>query len=240
MINIANREERIKILRDKFEFTGPINFDENDQLILPRDLFCSKTITSFEGGPDIICGDLYCNDNKNITSLEHSPVQIGGSFICKNCNNLTSLEGAPKLIYGGFDCSDNNLISLKGSPIKIGYYFDCSKNNLTSLVGAPKIVGTHFSCHDNYLTSLDGIPKEIHGDFSISVFHNTPLLKILGVTGIIDFVFYKNRTNIVTWTSDRVTVLEELFKKFYGKGVKGQLQCGIEMMRLGYGSNAKL
>ena len=106
-------------------------------------------------------------------------------------------------------------------------------NRLTSLIGSPIIVGGGFGCPFNNLTSLSGVPKKIDGVFSISVFPNTPLLKILDVVGIIRFKFYKKDTY------DHIHTLEDLFQENYGTK-NAIMKVGLEMIRIGYGSNAKL
>ena len=190
MNNITNREERIEVLRDKFKYTGPVEFNEKNQLIIP------------------------------------------GLFNCSN-NKLTSLEGAPDIVKSDFYCSNNELTSLKWAPHEVGGHFCCTYNQLTSLAYSPKIVGKGVSYYNNKLTSLHGIPKKIDGVFNISVFPNTPLLKILDVIGITKFTFYKKTTH------DHVQKLEDLFNKHYGTK-NAIMNVGLEMIQLGYGSNARL
>ena len=211
-MNRDNRKERIQILSDKFGYTGPVEFDENNQLVIPLDFICAdKNLTSLEGAPDIINGHFYCHDNA-----------------------LTDLSGGPRIVKGDIYFYNNKLISLIGAPNVVGGHFNCRNNKLTSLIGAPSIVGEGFYCAKNYLKSLTGIPTKINGPFVISVFPDTPLLKILNVTGIKEFRFFDKDTFNIN------DILCNLFSEFYRKGSRGQLQCGIEMMRLGYGSNAKL
>ena len=109
--------------------------------------------------------------------------------------------------------------------------FYCRNNQLTSLAGAPVKVGGYFDCRNNQLTSLEGIPRSINGIFSITVNATTPLLKILTVEGITEFYFLKHNTH------DRMPELESLFKEFYGRGARGRLLCGIEMLKMGYKRN---
>ena len=49
-----------------------------------------------------VTGYFHCPDN-NLTSLEGFPKSIGGDLYCYN-NNFTSLEGFPKSIGGTFVC----------------------------------------------------------------------------------------------------------------------------------------
>ena len=165
-----NREERIKVLRDKFKYNGSVEFDENDQLIVRN-----------------------------------------------------------------FDCSNSNLTSLEGGPVIVEVNFFCDKNKLTSLEGGPRKVGGDFVCDDNKLTSLTGIPIKINGNFFISVFPDTPLLKILDVIGITMFTFYQyDHTKF-----EKIRILTKLFKENYGTK-NAIMKVGLEMIQLGYGSNARL
>ena len=231
--NVPSFSKKVRLLRDKFKYKGPVEFNKKLQLVIPGDFDCSDTnLTSLEGSPDIVTGYYDCNRNK-LTSLEGAPKEVGGGFYCSD-NNLTSLKYSPT-IGGGFFCRGNKITSLVGVPKIIHGSFNCDANNLTSLEGAPKIVNGSFSCEENKLTSLTGIPIKINGRFIISVFPDTPILKLLGVSGVAKFVFFKPNEG-----DDNISILSDLFKKFYGGGVRGQLQCGIEMMRLGYGSNARL
>ena len=109
----------------------------------------------------------------------------------------------------------------------------CFGNNLTTLDGAPSIIKGWFECSGNNLVSLNGIPKSINGAFYIAVFPHTPLLKILNVPGINEFRFFKENSHI------SITELENIFNKYYGKK-NSILLAGFEMIRLGYGSNARL
>ena len=185
-----NREERIKVLHNKFNYTGPIEFDENNKVVISDDFY----------------GD---------------------------SNKLKSLIGGPEVVRGGFYCCYNQLTSLEGSPMTVGGEFICYSNKLTSLKGAPNMIGGSFDCSKNKLTSLDGIPKKINGEFSISIYPDTPLLKILDVIGITIFNFY------IKHTYNHIYVLEDLFKKYYGTK-NAIMKVGLEMIRLGYGSNARL
>ena len=212
----------------------------------------NNNILSLEGSPIYVGGVFSCNNNK-LTSLEGMSTKIvGGDFWCSN-NKLTSLKGSP-LVYGRYDCGDNNLSSLQGLPsTATGVFcsnnnltildsipthlrgdFWCNNNKLTSLKGSPPIVDGYFCCYDNKLLSLNGIPKKINGEFRISVGSNTPLLKILDVIGITSFGFYKEGKD-----GNHIPILVNLFKEHYGKK-NAIMKVGLEMIRLGYGSNARL
>ena len=230
---VANREERIEVLRDKFKYTGPVEFNEKNQLIIPGDFDCgNKFLESLDGCPDIVNGGFYCHHNR-LTSLRGGPKIVRDEFSC-SFNKLISLKYLPTTGYGVF-CNNNLLTSLEGAPRSINGHFDCNNNNLTSLLGAPKIVNGSFSCEDNKLTSLTGIPIKINGNFFISVFPDTPLLKILDVIGITMFTFYQyDHTKF-----EKIRILTKLFKENYGTK-NAIMKVGLEMIQLGYGSNARL
>ena len=207
--NTDSHQQRLQVLRDKFKYRGPAHFDQEDQLVVPGDFDCSS---------------------KQLTSLAGAPVKVGGYFDCSN-NQLTSLVGSPTAVGSSFLCYNNQLTSLAGAPTIVSGRFRCDNNPLTSLVGAPKKVGGYFWCYNNQLTSLEGIPRSINGGFVITVNATTPLLKILTVEGITRFYFYKPNSD------DRIPELESLFKEFYGRGARGRLLCGIEMLKMGYKRN---
>ena len=173
-----------------------------------------------------------CDDNK-LTSLEWAPISARG-FYCNN-NLLKSLKGASRFINSNFICNNNMLTSLEGAPRSINGHFDCNNNNLTSLLGAPKIVNGGFFCKDNKLTSLTGIPIKINGRFAISVFPDTPLLKILDVIGIKRLTFYQYNTT----EFEKIPILTKVFEENY-RTKNAIMKVGLEMIRLGYGSNARL
>jgi len=54
-------------------------------------------LTSLEGCPSKINGDLYCNNNQ-LTSLKGGPDYIDGNFVCVN-NKLKSLEFCPSIEF---------------------------------------------------------------------------------------------------------------------------------------------
>jgi len=225
-------EQRLQVLRDKFKYSGrTAEFDKQDQLVVRGNFNCTyNQLTSLAGAPTTVGGGFDCSGNQ-LTSLAGAPRIVGGGFFC-NYNQLTSLAGAPSKVGGGFYCRDNQLTSLAGAPTTVGGGFFCQNNKLTSLDGAPRTVGHFFNCSNNPLTSLNGIPQRIKGEFAITVNPGTPLLKILGVEGITEFYF-------VNTQRQQIPELQDLFKEFYGRGPRGQLLCGIEMIKMGYKSNAK-
>ena len=176
-----------------------------------------------------------CELKRNVERLPVKFSSVTGNFIIDN-KKLLSLEGSPIYVGGNFWCCNNKLTSLKGAPIHVGGHFWCRNNKFTSLAGAPSTVGGCFDSDSNKLLSLTGIPKIINGPFYINVYPHTPLLKILTVTGITEFYFYNNLTSSM---STILYVLSDLFKEHYGKK-NATMNVGLEMIRLGYGSNAKL
>ena len=173
--------------------------------------------------------------SKKVTIDDNGLISITG-----NCELIVSFKELPvkfKNIGGYFDCSSNILETLEGSPLYVQRYFNCSHNNLTTLNGAPLYIGGSFQCIDHNghripLTSLSGIPKTVCGKFVITVNSNTPLLKILSVVGLDYFSFYKPN-------GDEIVSLCRLFKEYYGTK-NAEMKVGLEMMKLGYGRNARL
>ena len=250
---LINKQKIMDTLLDNFKCYGEITIGNDERVYVAGDCSLVKLVNKFPVKFNIIEGNFSCSNN-NLTSLEDGPISIGGKFDCNNnylesldnspkyigrdfrCdhNKLISLRGAPKTIRGSFFCNDNKLSSLNGCPKYIGGSFDCGYNNLTSLEDGPITVGDYYNCSFNRIKSIIGAPQKINGSFIISVFPETPLLKLLNIEGVNNFIFSKLLTN------NDIVELENLFDEYYGKGIRGQLKCGIEMMRLGHGSNARL
>lgn len=128
-----------------------------------------KSITSLEGFPKFVDGELGIRDCKNLTSLKGCPESIGGRFILSGSPLITTLEGCPRNVGGSFDLSNLGLTDLKGSPHTTHGDFSCNGNkNLTSLEGAPDYVGGHFSFEDCDVRSLKYAPKFINGSIHLS------------------------------------------------------------------------
>ncbi len=62
-------------------------------------------LTSLEGIPEIIKGEVICSYN-NLTSLEYSPKIVEGDYNCRN-NKLKTLKSGKIIIKGCFNCLDN-------------------------------------------------------------------------------------------------------------------------------------
>ena len=178
-----------------------------------------------------VTGDFIISDN-SLTSLEGSPTYVGGDFDCSD-NKLTSLKGSPSIVDGMYNCDGTELVSLRGAPSKTGN-FSCFKNKLKTLDGAPSTINGWMDCGRNDLISLSGIPKSINGAFYITLYPKTPLLKILNIKGVDGFIIYYNDdSNTVNFE------LSGLFEKNY-RTKNAIMKVGLEMIQLGYGSNARL
>ena len=226
---MTNKREIARTLRQYFDYDGMLYIHDN-LVSIKGNCRLKKRVDQLPIKFETITGDFIINNN-SLTSLEGSPKNVGGNFDCRN-NNLTSLKGTPSIIGGIFRCDKNKLTSLHGAPYKTNS-FSCPRNNLTTLKGAPSVVKGWFDCGRNdTLISLDGIPKSVNGAFYITVYPNTPLLKILNVADINKFTFFD--------TNDYyIDSLGNLFKEHYGKK-NAIMKVGLEMIRLGYGSNARL
>ena len=176
--------------------------------------------------------------NKNFVYYNEAQINDSGIVTIDSCcvmksdSELTNFPFEFQKINGYFECNNTKLNTLKGSPKII--YGGCylSKCNLRSLRYSPQIIAGSFYVDDNPLISLDGIPKFIYGSFSITVHSYTPLLKILSVVGIDTFYFYD--------VNGRLMVnISQLFSKYY-ETKNAIMKVGLELIRLGYGNNARL
>ena len=221
----VDKKKILETLKIYFSYSGSEHID-NDGLVSITgncelvDLSITKLPVQF----DNIDMSFDCS-HSNIETLNGAPNYVGETFYCSSCK-LNTLVGAPTYVKKNFDCNSNNLISLDGCPSIIRGTFNCSYNNLTSLVGGPEYVNGHYYCFNNRLKNLSGLPKNLNGyRFYITVYPNIPLLKLLNIENA-EYQFFDEDGEIIN-------ELVDLFKEHYGKGAKGQLQCGIEMIRLG-------
>ena len=158
-----------------------------------------------------------------------------GIILISKVNQLPVKFGT---VYNGFSCYEAGLTTLEGSPSHVGGDFNCCRNNLTSLVGGPKTVKGYYNCNSNRFISLSGLPIKIDGGFYMTVFPDTPLLKLMRVVGIRKFNFTKTRDSNPLSLRDGhnafkdkdTLLLEEMFEKYYGEK-NGTLLLGIEMMK---------
>lgn len=146
-----------------------------------------------------------------------------GNFVCRG-SQLETLEGCPELVVGNFRC-DNNL--------------------LTTLVGGPKFVKGDYTCIDNSLQSLDGLPEEIDGQIILDYEENLPLIGLLLIKGVKDIAFYigsgggfqgPNHRKIVK----QINGVNEIMRKYLGKGKGAALACAAELIKAGFKGNARL
>lgn len=124
-------------------------------------------ITSLEGCPKVIYGNLDISHNKGLSSLEHCTNEIYGSFYCNDCN-LKSLEYGPKKVGTDYNCSNNPLYTLIGAPSHIAENFVATSCKLITLAGSPIFVGRDFFVTRNNLCSLYLSPALIKGDYVAS------------------------------------------------------------------------
>jgi hypothetical protein len=165
-----------------------------------------------------------CGDLNTLVSLEGAPREVHGPFRCQG-NLFKTLQHAPREVHGDFFCSGNRLEDLEGAPeIVLGDFF-CSKNQLRTLVGAPHKVQS-FWCRENPLENLNGLP-EIMQQCVLSYHENLPLLRTL----VADTIELDGAS----------TELQELMndKRWVGQGKKRAMMCAAELIRSGYGVNAK-
>jgi hypothetical protein len=177
-------------------------------------------------------GNFSCNMNK-LKSLAGAPQSVGGDFSCSNNRELESLAGAPQSVGGKFECNGNKLKSLAGAPQSVGGNFYCSRNKLKSLTGAPRVVGGDFWANDNKLKSLTGAPHLIDGKFLLTYADNLPLLPLLNISGVTEFVFWRDNEP----TNQDLSVI---LNRWANTGTRGMVPCAMEMIKAGYRSNAKL
>ena len=178
----------------------------------------------------------YFSYNGELTVNNTGLVSISGSCEFINTHNITTLPVNFEKIYGNFNCDSGNLTSLIGGPSIVGGSFDCSYNKLTSLEGAPIQVGGNFRCNNNNLTSLTGIPKTINGNISVTLGKNTPSLKLLTVNNVNLFEIYNDRGYYLTDLSD---LFHDLYHEIPNV-TKRVMTVYLEMIKLGYGLNARL
>ena len=231
-----NKDAICNLFLEHFTPIGMISVDDDGLVSVKGDCrLKNKSINKLPVKFKYVYGTFDCSKN-DLTTLEGSPYYVKKSFDCSN-NALNSLEGAPKIVDGGFICDNNHLTSLKWTPDNVGF-LSCYHNNLTSLDGAPSYINGYFEFSENKLKSLDGISKVINGSVFMTLYPYTPLLKLLTVKNIKNFHF---RERPVSSNQHRVKIisLETLFNKYYGTK-NAELKVGLEMMKLGYGSNARL
>ena len=109
---------------------GKYTINDDGSIDVDGDVVISnKRLTKIPFNFRNVSGGFDCTDNQ-LTSLEGAPTTVGGDvFDCSN-NKLTSLEGAPNSVSGGFYCYYNQLTSLDGaSNTTVGGDFSCYDND---------------------------------------------------------------------------------------------------------------
>ena len=171
-------------------------------------------------------------DEPGTVSINEGVVNVTGSVSCKlYINRIPVPFGSVK---GSFDCSGNVLVTLENSPRIVRGDYNIKDNSITNLKGAPQQIYGHFTLDYNYqLSSLQGLPKLITGSIVMDYIKNLPLLPLLSVRELraVNFVLGNS------WTNDD---LSDILNRYLGKGTRGMLSCAMEMIKAGYGSNARL
>jgi len=119
--------------------------------------FCPK-LTTLKGIPEYIGGNLKIEHTK-ITDLEYFPKYVGGDVIF-NENRLTSIKGMVKKVKGTFKLNkEKHLTSLEGGPVYVKRLLSLTgTDNLESYNGFPQ------NEPDNDWHGSDG-PSDIETDF---------------------------------------------------------------------------
>jgi hypothetical protein len=128
-------------------------------------------------------------------------------------------------VDGEFYASYKDLKTLTGFPRIVHEGMYLRENQLTNLIGAPDHVGGEFNILDNPLTSLEGLPSQIDQMVIVSYDVNLPLLRLIQVPHM----------KIL----DAPTKLDEIMRKYEGKGKHHILLCSNELKQAGFGSNAR-
>jgi hypothetical protein len=105
----------------------------------------------------------------NLTSLEGLPKTIEGNLSISFCKNLTSLKGIPEYIGGGLILEHTSVSNLEYFPKHVGKNVVLKSNKLTSLQGMVKRVEGEFKVNEEkYLKSLEGGPVYVGSFLSLS------------------------------------------------------------------------
>lgn len=216
--------------------------------------------------PTVENGVVSCTDSIRLkfqSELEKLPVEFFSIDVGFDVSNskLKSLEGCPKIVDGYFKAERTNITNLKGAPVTVNASFTCSNNSqLISLEGAPKYVGGNFSCDHTNIRNFRGVNMVVDGNFrcintSIEEFNaeylsikkklyltyheDIHLLGILKIKDLQNVTFIALDSDTDTSYDIEHTELTEILHKYLHTGTRGMLSCAIEMIKAGYGSNAK-
>ena len=172
-------------------------------------------------------------DVQLIADCDQMSVQFGrvmGDFDCAD-HGLTTLEGSPQHVVGKFSCNMNNLASLAHAPHHVDGVFDASYNNITHLTHMPTYVGASFWIYGNPLESLVGLDKldQIHGELWCTYSDQLPLLRSVLVRSM----------HLSDGDQDTPILLNDIIKKYVGKGKAHMLNLALELKQAGFEGNAK-
>lgn len=98
---------------------------------------CSQ-LTTLEGFPDYVYGNLEIGHNKKITSLEFAPKYVQGSFYCY-LKNIKSLKYAPNCIGGNFHVGGIAGMIIDYDGVIDGNF--CTWTNNVNIVNMPTVNG---------------------------------------------------------------------------------------------------
>ena len=169
-------------------------------------------------------------------SIENNLINYTGQINYMPKDNVKSTHKQPlqwNHVGADFMISATSLNTLEGSPNLVGGTFSCAKNNLQNLLHAPRVVMKNFNCSGNPLDSLEGLPSIVHGTVMVPDRANLPLLRLLEIKGCSKIEIRDKDGKIIE--SD----LSKILNKYLGQGRPGMLPCANEMLKAGYGSNAR-
>jgi len=141
----------------------PITFGTiTGDFVFPKYSFSepNTSLKSLKGFPRTIHGMFHIFDEDSpITSLEGGPEYVGGQVSLNNLKKLKSLKGAPTYIGRDFNSRNCRITSLEGLPNSLEGFLQVHGSNLTDLNGSPRDIGGAFYVYNAPLTSLEGIPN---------------------------------------------------------------------------------
>lgn len=172
-------------------------------------------------------------DIQLISDCDQMSVQFGkvsGDFDCAD-SGLTTLAGSPQHVGGKFSCEHNRLTSLAHAPHHVGGIFKASYNHITHLTHMPTYVGASFWIYGNPLESLVGLDKldQIHGELWCTYSDQLPLLRSVLVRSI----------HLSDGDQDTPILLNDIIRKYVGKGKAHMLNLALELKQAGFEGNAK-
>lgn len=173
----------------------------------------------------------YFSGYKEIVFDQVEGVSVTGNISLRTSAVVRKLPVRFKYVSGNFDCSWNALESLENAPQCVSGSFICPGNRLKDFTSAPRVIGGSFLGHLNPLTSLGKLPFYVYDFIKINFEENIPLLSLLGIKGCKGVLFNGGQ---------EVKNISDIINKYLGQGRPGMLPCANEMIKAGYGSNARL